>query len=76
MNATKNIIDILKAMGAAPTVTTDAGGNDIIKVNAPRMDAPALDYGTTLFDSDLAEYEYTRERDADAIIADDIAKLF
>ena len=76
MNATKQIIDILKAMGAAPTVTTDGRGNDLIKVNAPRADAPALDYNTTLFDSDAAEWEYTRERNADAITADDIARLF
>ena len=57
MNATKNIIDILKACGCAPTVTTDGRGNDQIKVNAPTVNY------TTLFDSDAAEWEYTQERD-------------
>ena len=49
----------------------DGRGNDLIKINAP-----ALDYTTTLFDSDAAEWEYTRERNADRITADDIALLF
>ena len=63
MNATKAIMDILKACGCAPTVTTDGRGNDFIKVNAPRADAPALDYETTLFDSDAAENDYIREKE-------------
>lgn len=58
MNATKHITEILTACGCKPAVKTDDNGNDTIKVNAP-----ALDF-ETLFDSDLAEYEYTREREA------------
>lgn len=54
MNATKNIIENLKAMGANPTTTTDNHGNDHIRINAPVLVI------TTLFDSDLEEYEYTR----------------
>ncbi len=57
MNETKNIIDSLKAMGARPTVTRDDDENDIIQVNAPRLDPVE-----TLFDSDLAEYEYMKEK--------------
>lgn len=52
MNATKQIIDILSACGCAPTVVKDNNGNDLIKVNAPRIEY------TTLFDSDAAENEY------------------
>ena len=33
--ATILIMDTLRAMGAAPTVTTDDAGNDVIKINAP-----------------------------------------
>lgn len=53
MNATKQIMDILTACGCKPTVTTDERGNDQIKINAPQ-----IDYTTTLFDSDAAENDY------------------
>lgn len=72
MNSTKQIIDILTACGCTPTVTTDERGNDQIKVNAP-----TIDYNTTLFDSDAAEWEYTRERNAGTAPEDDeIIPLF
>lgn len=72
MNATKQITAILTACGCTPTVTTDGRGNDQIKVNAP-----AIDYNTTLFDSDAAEWEYTRERNAGTAPEDDeIIPLF
>ena len=57
MNAAKNIMDILSACGCKPAATVDQDGNAVIKVNAP-----ALDF-TTLFDSDLVEYEYTKEKE-------------
>lgn len=37
--ATILIMDTLRAMGAAPMVTTDDTGNDVIKINAPEIDA-------------------------------------
>lgn len=37
MNATKSIMDNLRAMGAAPTVKRDQNGNDFIKINAPQI---------------------------------------
>lgn len=55
MNATKQIIDILSACGCAPTIEKDNNGNDLIKVNAPRVEY------TTLFDSDAAENEYIED---------------
>lgn len=55
MNATKNIIENLKAMGATPTITTDERGHDHIRINAP-----TLEY-RTLFDSDAAENDYMIE---------------
>lgn len=58
MNATKQITAILTACGCTPTVTTDDRGNDQIKVNAP-----TIDYNTTLFDSDAEEMEYSRDRE-------------
>ena len=71
MNATKNIIDNLRAMGANPTVTTNDHGNDQIKVNAPVLVI------TTLFDSDLEEYEHTRNGSTNADDPDDdIIPLF
>lgn len=56
MNATKNIMDILSACGCKPAATVDNDGNATIKINAPAaVSVP------TLFDSDLAEYEYMTE---------------
>lgn len=57
MNATKQIIDILTACGCKPAATVDRNGNATINVNAP-----ALDF-TTLFDSDVAENEYMKEKE-------------
>lgn len=37
MNAIDLIIGNLKAMGAAPTTTTDPNGDTLIKVNAPTV---------------------------------------
>ena len=37
MNATTEIISILSAMGAAPVASTNATGETIIKVNAPKI---------------------------------------
>jgi hypothetical protein len=54
MNATKQIIDILSACGCKPAATIDNNGNAVIKVNAPTVETV-----TTLFDSDLEEYEHT-----------------
>lgn len=39
MNATQLIMDTLRAMGAAPTVTTNKSGVDTIKINAPVLNA-------------------------------------
>lgn len=72
MDTTKQIIDILTACGCKPTVKTDNNGNDQIKINAPQ-----IDYTTTLFDSDAAEWEYTQNRDTNADDPnDDIIPLF
>lgn len=37
MDAYKNIMDNLKAMGANPAITRDRNGNRVIKINAPEI---------------------------------------
>ena len=38
MNALNQITNILKAMGANPETITNATGETVVKVNAPRLD--------------------------------------
>lgn len=37
MNATNQIINVLRAMGANPETMTDSNGETLIKVNAPKI---------------------------------------
>lgn len=55
MNATNQIMNILTACGCKPAATVDSKGNATIKINAPAVTI------NTLFDSELAEYEYIQE---------------
>lgn len=54
MNAANQIMSILQAMGAKPETIPGAAGEALIRVNAPTVETV-----TTLFDSDLEEYEHT-----------------
>ena len=57
MKATNQIMSILQAMGAKPETIPGAAGETLIRVNAPTVETV-----TTLFDSDLEEYEHMNER--------------
>jgi hypothetical protein len=57
MNAADQIMSILQAMGATPEKITNCNGEELIRVNAPTVETV-----TTLFDSDLEEYEHMNER--------------
>ena len=57
MDALNQIKSILQAMGAKPETITNGGGEFLIRVNAPTVETV-----TTLFDSDLEEYENARRQ--------------
>jgi hypothetical protein len=57
MNATNQIMSILQEMGAKPETIPGAAGETLIRVNAPTVETV-----TTLFDSDLEEYENANDR--------------
>ncbi len=55
MNTTDQIVNILSACGCKPAATVNKNGNTTIKINAPAVSI------NTLFDSELAEYDYIQE---------------